>query len=271
MFGYKDAWMKLSAPISKLYFVRIKSNVIFLLLISLLGFAGCDQKVRKQDIKSIPDFSSIKDPKQRKKRFFSFLSPIITAENNRIAAQRDRLMELYEEQRSGFKLSKKDRYFLDKLCVEYRVSLSTVDAEYNWESLIKRVDIVPVDLALIQAAKESGWGTSRFARQGNNVYGQRCFTKGCGMVPNDRKAGEKHEVRRYDSVEDSVHSYVVNLNTNPAYREFRQLRFNQRQNGQIPVGHSLIPGLPKYSERRRAYLIELLAMIKANRKYIEQL
>jgi Bax protein len=224
-----------------------------------------------QDFKSIPDFSLIKDPQEKKKQFFSFLSPIITVENDRVSAQRDRLMELYEKNRSSSMLSEKDQYFLNKLLIEYRVDLSAVESEYNWKSLIKRVDIVPLDLALIQAAKESGWGTSRFARQGNNMYGQRCFTKGCGMVPNDRKVGENHEVRRYDSVEASVRNYIANLNTNPAYREFRQLRFNQRRNGENPVGCSLVLGLPKYSERRGDYLIELLAMIKANRQYMKQL
>lgn len=269
--------MKISAPAFEFYFVQIKSSITFLLLISFFLLAGCDQKGNNQDLKSIsdistiPDFNSIKDPRERKKRFFSFLSPIIAAENNRISAQRNRLLELYEKHRTGFLLSEKDQYFLDKLLIEYKIGQLAIESEYNWKSLIKRVDIVPLDLALIQAAKESGWGTSRFAREGNNMFGQRCFTQGCGMVPNDRKAGENHEVRRYDSVDASVRSYIVNLNTNPAYREFRQLRFNQRQDGEIPVGRSLVPGLPKYSERRVDYLIELLAMIKANKQYMKQL
>jgi Bax protein len=263
--------MKLSAPTSKFYFTHFKPDITFLLLVSVLLFAGCDRKSSNQEVKSLPDFSSIEDPKEKKKQFFAFLSPIITAENDRVAAQRKRLLELYEKRRTGSGLSEKDRYFFDKLLLEYRVNQADAEPEHNWKSLIKRVDIVPLDLALIQAAKESGWGTSRFVREGNNMFGQRCFTKGCGIVPNAREAGANHEVRRYDSVEASVRSYIVNLNTNPAYREFRQLRFNQRRNGKNPAGYSLVPGLPSYSERRGEYLVEILAMIKANRKYMKQL
>ena len=263
--------MKTSVQIFKFYFTRIKSSIMFLLMTSLLLFAGCEQKSSNQDFGSIPDFASIKDSKEKKKQFFDFLSPIIKTENDRILAQRNRLLELQEKHRTGPMLSEKDLNYLDTLLTEYEIDRLAIKSEYNWKSLIKRVDIVPLDLALIQAAKESGWGTSRFARQGNNMFGQRCFTKGCGIVPNNRKAGEKHEVTRYESVEASVRSYIYNLNTNLAYNKFRQLRFNQRQNGEILDGYSLVPGLPKYSERRSDYLIEILAMIKTNRQYIEQL
>jgi Bax protein len=133
---------------------------------------------------------------------------------------------------------------------------------------MRRVDIIPVELALIQAAKESGWGASRFARMGYNMYGQRCFKKGCGIVPNDRAEDKVFEVVKFKSVRDSVRSYMHNLNISHAYHDLRTMRFALRENEKVPDGYSLIPGLPLYSERRDAYLVELQDMILAYRKYM---
>ena len=72
---------------------------------------------------------------------------------------------------------------------------------------------------------ESGWGESRFAQQGNNLFGEWCFTKGCGIVPSQRKEGATHEVRRFDSVDDALASYMHNLNTGHAYKALRVARF----------------------------------------------
>ncbi len=260
--------MKTSTHIIKLYFARIKSCIMFLSLTSLFLFVGCEQKSSVPDLGLMPDFGSIKDTKEKKKQFFGFLRPMIKAENDKVIAQRNRLLDLQEKHRTDTKLSKKDRDYLNKLLAEYNLDGLDLESEDNWRTLIERVDIVPLDLALIQAAKESGWGTSRFARQGNNLFGQRCFTKGCGIVPNDRSSGEKHEVKRFDSIEASVRSYVYNLNTNQAYSKFRKLRFDQRQKSEYPDGCSLVAGLPKYSERGNDYLEEVRAMIRANRLYM---
>jgi Bax protein len=129
--------------------------------------------------------------------------------------------------------------------------------------------MIPLNLALAQAAKESGWGTSRFAREGNNLYGQRCFTKGCGIVPAGRAEGATHEVRRFDTAAASVQSYIHNLNTNNAYRRFRLMRRLQRLEGKEPDGFILAESLPRYSERRYRYLDEIREMMRVNRRYLE--
>lgn len=215
----------------------------------------------------IPDFSAITDLEKKKRSFFEFIRPVIEAENARVFKEREKLLELYDRYRRDISLSIEDKRWLEGLKKRYRVDHDT-DGPAAWIELIKRVDILPVELALIQAAKESGWGTSRFARTGNNIFGQWCFKEGCGIVPVDREEGAGHEVRKFASVKDSVRSYMRNLNTHYAYEVFRELRYKQRLAGEELKGYPLISGLPGYSERGEAYLEEIRDMMTANKDII---
>jgi Bax protein len=125
--------------------------------------------------------------------------------------------------------------------------------------------VVPPSLALSQAANESAWGTSRFARSGHNYFGQWCFTTGCGVVPRHRTAGKQHEVAVFASPAAAVASYLHNLNSHPAYQRLREIRLQQRQQHQVVSGLALAAGLEKYSERGEDYIRELRAMIRHNR------
>ncbi|GBE03748.1 MAG TPA: hypothetical protein ENH45_05020 [Nitrospirae bacterium] len=212
----------------------------------------------------VPDFSGISDMEEKKRSFFEFIRPEIEAENARVLVNRERLLDLYKQYRNKIIFSMEDKAWLEKLKVKYRVNDNYDDPEIAWIKLIRRVDILPVELALAQAAKESGWGTSRFARAGNNIFGQWCFKEGCGIVPVNREEGAKHEVRTFKSVNASVRSYIHNLNTHSAYKEFRSLRFEQRRVGKKLDGYSLVSGLPSYSERGEAYLDEIRDMMLAN-------
>ena len=217
---------------------------------------------------TLPDFRGISNVDERKKGFFEFLRPLVAAENERVLKQRRRLLRLHERHRKNMLLPWKDRQWLMELLKEYEVEGLEVSDLSRWDNLLRRVDMVPVGLALVQAAKESGWGTSRFAREGNNLFGERCFTEGCGIVPNERETDASHEVRAFASVEDSVKSYIHNLNTNGAYRRFRRLRFQQRLKGKKPDGYRLVDGLPQYSERGHLYLSEIRAMMRSNRRFL---
>ncbi len=95
--------------------------------------------------------------------------------------------------------------------------------------LLIKIDEVPPSLVVAQAINESGWGRSRFAQEANNLFGMWCYTPGCGLVPERRRANDKHEVKRYASIQDSVNEYLRNINRNKAYRELRALRAGQRQ------------------------------------------
>jgi len=222
-----------------------------------------------KEMNTLPDFSAIKDVTERKQKFFDFMRPIIQAENDRVLKQRKRLLELYEKHHKKPIQLPEDLAWLDKLVTEYKANKSQVEYDDVWEPLLKRVDIVPVSLALIQSAKETGWGTSRFARLGNNMFGQQCFTKSCGIVPDCRVPGATHEVATFKSVNESVRSYIYNINTGRAYSHLRQLRFEQRQAGKIPDGHTIAGGLFKYSERGMAYVKEVRAMIRVNKPFMD--
>ena len=134
----------------------------------------------------------------------------------------------------------------------------------EWETLLRRVDVVPPSLALAQAANESAWGTSRFARDGNNYFGQWCFEQGCGLVPKRRDEGRAHEVATFSSPVESVERYMANLNTHDAYRPLRERREQLRESEAPITGIQLAAGLEKYSERGEEYIAELRSMIRFN-------
>jgi Bax protein len=212
----------------------------------------------------IPDFSAIIDIEEKKRSFFEFLRPVIDSENTRVLVERAKLLDLYKQYRGNIIFSMEEKEWFRDLKAKYRVKDNVDDPEHVWIELISRVDMLPIELALTQAAKESGWGTSRFAKMANNMFGQWCFTDGCGIVPINREEGAKHEVRKFTSVNESVRSYIHNLNTHAAYEEFRQLRFAQRRTGKKLDGYPLVSGLPRYSQRGEAYLEEIRDMMLAN-------
>ncbi len=237
-------------------------------LLSIFFLTGCEKEVESSLKSDVPDFNAISEVREKKEKFFAFIQPYIIEKNDEITANRNKLLALYNDYLNETQLTVEEKNWLDSLAREYRLNGKKIAPDTRWILLLRRVDIVPLDLALIQAAKESGWGTSRFARFGYNMYGQQCFTKGCGMMPQDRTDSAIHEVAKFDSVRGSVRSYIRNLNTSTAYHDFRTIRFILRENGRVPDGYSLIPGLTLYSERRDDYLAELQEMILTNRKYM---
>jgi len=239
----------------------------FVLLIFLMS--GCEKTVETTVRSDIPDFNSIPSIKKKKEKFFSYMRPFIVERNTEIRSKRKKLLSLYNKYLNKETLTMDEKSWIDILAREYKLDKKRVEPVTRWLLLQRRVDIVPVDLALMQAAKESGWGTSRFARLGYNMYGHRCYNKGCGIIPEERGAEETYEVKKFKSVRDSVREYMRNLNTGYAYHDFRTLRFTIRENEMVPDGYSLVPGLQLYSERGGAYLEELQEMILDNRKYLD--
>ena len=212
---------------------------------------------------SIPDLRNEKDVKTKKRKFFNALRPMVEQENQRIAKQRQWLINLKEKSL----YSEKDEQMLAKLLKSYRLSKNK-DGSVPWAELLKRVDTVPLELVLSQAANESAWGTSRFARKANNLFGQWCFSKGCGLVPQRRNAGSTHEVASFASPQLSVRSYLRNLNSGRVYKDLREIRAEKREQGKTATAYELAAGLIKYSERGHEYVKEIRAMIKYNGKYM---
>lgn len=217
----------------------------------------------------VPDFNEYTDVRDKKQAFFQFLAPLVRAENMLIEEQRAILLVLYHRwQQDPSALAGDDLEFLEQLAVEYRTDFDLSADSGMFVSLLRRVDVVPETLILVQAANESGWGTSRFARDGLNFFGQWCFRDGCGMVPENRLEGMNHEVRKFKSVNASIRSYLRNINTHPAYFELRLLREQRRAEGKDIRALDLTPGLLSYSERGEEYIDELNSMIRVNRPII---
>jgi len=212
----------------------------------------------------IPDFASMLDVQEKKETFFSFLAPYVEAVNQQILAQRQRLLVLQSKADSEQPLTRAEMAFLTELRVDYELENERLNTLNLINRLLKRADIIPQSLALAQAANESAWGTSRFAQQGNNFFGQWCYTEGCGIVPSGRVPGASHEVKSFESVLESVRSYIMNLNTFPSYQHLRDIRLELRQEGQVLDGIRLSEGLDSYSERGDEYIFELQSMIYSN-------
>lgn len=210
---------------------------------------------QSSNAESLPDFTQYKDVKEKKAAFFGFIRRQIKIAYTEIDQERAMIEKWDGSSAASSKIA--------ELIEKYRVDAST-PVEQKAE-LLDRVQHIPTSLVLAQAANESAWGTSRFARKGNNLFGQWCFSKGCGIVPNQRNDGAAHEVAKFDAPLDSVRSYMRNLNSHPTYQLLRDLRKKEIAKQGYSTGVNLAAGLINYSERREEYVKELRSMITYNK------
>lgn len=205
------------------------------------------------------DMSHLKGVKDKKKRFFDFMRPIIKDENAKVLALREKLLDA--------KKNNNNPELVAKAAESYSVKWTT--GKESWKKLLERVDAVALEVALAQSANESAWGQSRFAQQGNNFFGQWCYRKGCGIIPKKRDKGTKHEVAKFKNVNDSVASYINNINNMRVYSPLRDIRRKNRAAGKKPDANAQAGGLIKYSTRREAYVKEIRSMIRVNKKLMQ--
>lgn len=215
-------------------------------------------------ISVFPDFANITDIDVKKQQFFDYLEDYIAAENQEIAATREQLQPYIDIVNSGVALSPSERRWILELADRYRVDTSELGDRGIVNVLWRRIDIVPVSLALAQAANESAWGTSRFTLQGNNLFGQWCYEEGCGIVPARRPEGATHEVKRFESVREGIAGYLLNINSHPSYQDLREIREVMRRRGQNIDSVLLARGLSSYSQRRERYVDEVQNIILQN-------
>ena len=195
-----------------------------------------------------PSFDSIESTIVRKEVFFNYLLPAIHKKNAEIVELRSAI--------SNDELSDKQ---LNDLANKYRIKTSI-----SKEELLKVIDILPPSLVLAQAANESNWGRSRFAKEYNNYFGIWCFSKGCGVVPKEREETATHEVARFNSLEDCIDYYVLNINRSYAYEDLRQIRKNQRENLEAITGIVLAEGLENYAFPGNEYIDSIKSLINFN-------
>jgi len=215
-------------------------------------------------ITEIPDFSAIVDVEEKKQAFFDFLQPYVDAQNAKVLQQRERLLALTDKVNGRQELDRNERLFIRNLADQYEMASDNYRDRGFLNRLLRRVDVLPPSLVLAQAANESAWGTSRFALEAYNFFGQWCYSEGCGMVPNRRRPSARHELKSFNSLEDAVDAYFRNLNTFPSYQDLRLIRESLRASDRPIDGISLARGLMSYSERGEAYIGELQSMIEFN-------
>jgi len=237
-------------------------------LISVLKNSGSWERSSRTDvvplvIKRFPDDLGAQETRVKKKLFINSMLPAVLMAMTEIQDERAKLLDILqrlERQVDSITLSldnlpknlavtPEERRFLRGLCKKYR---SAEAAE-----LVKRVDVLPASLVMAQGALESSWGTSRFARLGNNIFGMWTWS-GRGIVPLEREEGLTHKLAEYDSILDSVRDYLLTINRLPAYKGLRELRTKTMD----PL--DLATGLIYYSERREEYIRDLRSVISYN-------
>jgi len=244
-------------------FIMIKKMIV---LFAVLLIAACTPKEK------VPDFKAFTDVKEKKTAFFNFMYPAVIAENARVQEERKFIESLVMKLDNDSDITSKDLDKATKLGDLYKEKLTDAGVNADWvNEMLVKVDYIPAPLVLSQGANESSWGTSRFAREANNYFGQWCYTKGCGVVPSKRNEGAVHEVGKFDSLQESVHAYFMNVNRNNAYAELRIIRAKLHSSPEplLPEeeANALAHGLIRYSERGEAYVKEIQAMIRHNSQY----
>ena len=198
------------------------------------------------------DLDKIKTKKAKKETFLQIVLPLVVAENEKIETDRNYLLKVIRDNDSDEKLQ-----WLKRKFKEYKVK----DGDIN--ELIEKVDIVPTSIALAQAAKESGWGTSRFALEGNAIFGQWTWD-GVGIEPLDKSDDQGHKILKFPILRASVKAYITNLNTHPSYKNFREKRLMLRQSNKALSGIDLIHELENYAETGKEYTRILEQIIEQN-------
>jgi Bax protein len=198
------------------------------------------------------DLDSIRSTKKKKETFLKILLPLIVAENQKIAKDKKYLIKILKE---NDKLENKK--WINKKYRDYKVS------NQNISELIKRMDVIPISIALAQAAKESGWGTSRFALEGNAIFGQWTW-KGDGIVPLEKTDDQNHKILKFPLLRASVKAYITNLNTHNGYKDFRKKRFELREQNKSLTNKELIDELDNYAQTGKEYTKVLKQIIQQN-------
>mgnify|MGYP006118666337 CR=1 FL=1 len=212
------------------------------------------QKVKPIYLTKLPkDIKTLGDTKQKRELFIKIILPLILAENEKIKDDRKKLFQI---------LSKNFNTAGEKVWLKRRFKEYKID-DKDLSKLKMRMDIVPVSIALAQAANESGWGTSRFALEGNALFGQWTWSKK-GISPKNKDPNQSHKVLQFQILKASVRAYKNNLNTHNAYKEFREKRAQLRQQNKQIIGLDLTKYLKNYASIGVKYVEILEDIIEKN-------
>ena len=199
------------------------------------------------------EMKNIENTKKRKNLFIQIVLPLIIEENTKIRLDRKKLFAILNKNNN----SETEKKWLSKKFKQYGVKSN------DFSTLKIRMDEIPVSLAIAQAAKETGWGTSRFAQEGNALFGQWTWS-GDGIKPAGADVDSKHKVAKFKVLKASVKAYQRNLNTHSGYKKFRRERAIQRDNDGKLNSLQLVNYLDKYAETGIEYTETLKKIILQN-------
>ena len=215
-------------------------------------------------LSSLPsDFDQLQDVKLKKKLFYLITLPIIHESNRLILEDREMIINI-EKKFLRADLNENEVNETVRLAVKYKLDYSTIDLKL-FRDLKQRINIIPVSLALAQAIVESGWGQSRFALEGNALYGQWTTNEQKGIIPEDRDEDKTHAVRKFENLQQSVKAYMHNINTHRAYYSFRVVRrIAERVQYTDPIS-AKVKFLAAYAEIGQEYVDKLELIIESNK------
>tara|TARA_B100000003_G_scaffold200264_1_gene206966 strand:- start:26 stop:1180 length:1155 start_codon:yes stop_codon:yes gene_type:complete len=237
--------------------VRLKASVLYQLFEDTnynLSDVRINKIAKPVEIGKLPyELKEIQSVKKRKDLFIQIVLPLILEENNKILLDRKKLFAILNKNNN----SKSDNEWLNKKFKQYGISNKDIP------TLKRRMDIIPPSMAVAQAAKETGWGTSRFALEGNALFGQWTYSDK-GIKPAAADAGTTHKVMMFNVLKSSVKAYTRNLNTHKSYRKMRYVRAIQRDNNGKLNSLELVDYLDNYAETGKEYTIILKKIILQN-------
>ena len=212
------------------------------------------QPVKPIYLSQLPkDLDRLKNTKKKKDTFIKIVIPLILDENNKILENRKKLFKILGKSTN----SMREKRWLKRRFKEYGIKKQDIT------ELKVRMDIIPASIAIAQAAKESGWGTSRFALEGNAMFGQWTWSKN-GIEPTEKSKNQDHKILKFSMLRSSVKAYKNNLNTHRGYREFREKRAELRKNNKKISGLKLVNYLHNYAATGKNYTRILKKIIDQN-------
>ena len=215
-------------------------------------------------LSSLPsDFDQLQDVRLKKKLFYLITLPIIHESNRLILEDREMVINI-EKKFLRADLNENEKNEVIRLSKKYKLDYSTIDLKL-FRDLKQRINIIPISLALAQAIVESGWGQSRFALEGNALYGQWTTNEQKGIIPEDRDEDKNHAVRKFDNLKQSIQAYMHNINTHRAYYSFRVVRrIAERVQYTDPIS-AKVKFLAAYAEIGQKYVDKLELIIESNK------
>jgi Bax protein len=213
------------------------------------------QPVKPIYLSQLPkDLNRLKNTKKKKDTFIKIIMPLILDENNKILENRRKLFKILGKSTN----SMGEKRWLKRRFKEYRIKKGDIT------ELKVRMDIIPPSIAIVQAAIESGWGTSRFALEGNAMFGQWTWSKN-GIEPTEKNKNQNHKILKFSMLRSSVKAYKNNLNTHHGYKEFREKRAELRKNNKKISGLKLVSYLYNYAATGKEYIKILKRAIDQNK------